>query len=164
MYSSTMRLSSICGLHGDDTEQLHHDIRNIPLNVFRNIFLWKLLYACSHHDIQIFLWLRKNYNIYSNTWDGSYTYILLVVPIIRFINFLELQSTGSISIDKWSWFCALQYNVKWIVLRNCYTCNIHKISLSETIDFYFSLQCFRNMPNFKIFSATLFETNMPQYE
>jgi hypothetical protein len=46
----------------------------VPHHEFRNIFLCENYYVCSHNDIQIFLWLRKNYNIYSNTIYVSYTY------------------------------------------------------------------------------------------
>ncbi len=46
----------------------------VPHHEFRNIFLCENYCVCSHHDIQIFLWLIKNYNIYSNTIYVSYTY------------------------------------------------------------------------------------------
>ncbi len=61
------------------------------------------------------------------------------------------------SKDKWGWLCVIQYPVWWhLILRYCYTYDIYKISLTETIDFYFSLQI-QTMSILKIFSATLFQ-------
>ncbi len=38
-----------------------------PHHEFQNIFLYGNYCVRSHHDIKIFLWPRKNYNIYGNT-------------------------------------------------------------------------------------------------
>ncbi len=80
-------------------------------------------------------------------------YMLLVVPMWDLETSWNFQN-WFYSNDKWGWLCVIQYSVWWIVLRYCYTYDIYKISLTETIDFYFSLQ-YSEYVNFKIFSATL---------
>jgi hypothetical protein len=67
------------------------------------------------------------------------------------------------SFDKWGWLCVIQYPVWWLILRYCYTYDIYKISLTETIDFYFSLQ-FQNMSISRYFRQLCLKASMPQHE
>jgi hypothetical protein len=54
----------------------------VPHHEFRNILLCENYCVRSRHDIQIFLWQRKNHKIYGNTIYMSHIqYMLLVVPM-----------------------------------------------------------------------------------
>ncbi len=111
----------------------HHDIQNIPLcedHCTRS--------SSRYSNIPL---AKRKHNIYVHTIYVSFT---IVIPM------WDLQTSKNFdswfySFDKWTWLCVIQYLVWWLILRYCYTYDIYKISLTETMLTFISLCRFRIM-------------------
>ncbi len=109
----------------------------VPHHKFRNIFLCEDYCVCSHHDIQIFLWPRKNHNIFGNTILCLVYNMLcgsLVVPM------LDLET--SYNFNNWFYSNPLSKPLTFISL-----CSFRICQFQDIFGNFVSKQACLNMSN-----------------
>ncbi len=152
-------LSQLVHLYEDSPHHDIHDIQMFPC--LRNTV------PAPHHDIWIFFGQEKT-TIFMFIQYMSHIQYVLSGSLVGLM--WELETSWNFndwfySNDKWGWLCVIQYPVWWqLILRYCYTYDIYKISLTETIDLYFSLQIQTMSISQDIFGNFVSKVSVPQHE